>query len=55
MSLRLFHVSDLHFGQEDREALDWFAREVAEEKPDAVICTSPCAARGANSPPRANG
>ena len=46
MSLRLFHVSDLHFGQEDREALDWFAREVAEEKPDAVICTGDLTMRG---------
>jgi 3',5'-cyclic AMP phosphodiesterase CpdA len=35
----LFHVSDLHFGQEDRAALDWFAGEVTREKPDAVICT----------------
>lgn len=46
MSVRLFHVSDLHFGQEDREALDWFAREVAEEKPDAVICTGDLTMRG---------
>ncbi len=37
--IRLFHVSDLHFGAEDRYALDWFAREVAEQRPDAVICT----------------
>lgn len=37
--IRLFHVSDLHFGQEDRAALDWFAKEVAQERPDAVICT----------------
>jgi 3',5'-cyclic AMP phosphodiesterase CpdA len=35
----LFHVSDLHFGQEDRAALDWFAREVAKHRPEAVICT----------------
>jgi 3',5'-cyclic AMP phosphodiesterase CpdA len=35
----LFHVSDLHFGAEDREALDWFAAEVASCRPDAVICT----------------
>ncbi len=38
-TIRLFHVSDLHFGQEDRAALGWFAREVARERPDAVICT----------------
>lgn len=36
---RLFHVSDVHFGAEDPEALDWFARCVAEEKPDAVVMT----------------
>ncbi|WP_109806339.1 metallophosphoesterase family protein [Sphingosinithalassobacter portus] len=37
--IRLFHVSDIHFGAEDREALDWFARLVREEMPDAVVVT----------------
>lgn len=37
--LTLFHVSDLHFGAEDRAALDWFAQAVADIRPDAVICT----------------
>lgn len=36
---RLFHVSDIHFGAEDPAALDWFARCVAAEQPDAVIVT----------------
>jgi 3',5'-cyclic AMP phosphodiesterase CpdA len=36
---KLFHVSDVHFGAEDPAALDWFARCVADEKPDAVIMT----------------
>ena len=36
---RLFHVSDVHFGAEDRAALDWFARTVADEQPAAVIVT----------------
>jgi 3',5'-cyclic AMP phosphodiesterase CpdA len=36
---RLFHVSDLHFGRADEAALDWFAHRVADERPDAVICT----------------
>lgn len=36
---RLFHASDLHFGAEDRVALDWFAGCVAAEAPDAVIIT----------------
>ena len=35
----LYHVSDTHFGVEHREAMDWFAVAVADEKPDAVICT----------------
>jgi 3',5'-cyclic AMP phosphodiesterase CpdA len=37
--IRLFHVSDLHFGREDKAALAWFKRAVEEERPDAVICT----------------
>lgn len=36
---RLFHVSDLHFGREDKEAVAWFDRTVRDEMPDAVICT----------------
>ena len=36
---KLFHVSDVHFGAEDPAALDWFARCVATEKPDAVVMT----------------
>ncbi|WP_448664747.1 metallophosphoesterase family protein [Sphingomonas sp. CJ20] len=36
---RFFHVSDVHFGREDREAVDWFGRVVAEEQPDAIIMT----------------
>ena len=39
MTVRLFHVSDLHFGTEDRAALAWFAAAVAAERPDAVIMT----------------
>lgn len=36
---RLFHVSDVHFGCEDRAAIDWFGARVREEQPDAVIMT----------------
>lgn len=36
---RLFHVSDLHFGREDKAALAWFAAAVESERPDAVVCT----------------
>lgn len=37
--IRLFHVSDIHFGAEDRAALDWFAMTVRNEQPDAVVVT----------------
>lgn len=37
--IRLFHVSDVHFGAEDRVALDWFAARVHAEKPNAVVMT----------------
>lgn len=36
---RLFHVSDLHFGREDKQAIAWFAETVRSEMPDAVVCT----------------
>lgn len=35
----LFHLSDVHFGLEDKAALAWVAREVAERRPDAVAIT----------------
>lgn len=39
MSIRLFHVSDLHFGKVDQQAIDWFAARVHAERPDAVAIT----------------
>ncbi|MGL6044461.1 MAG: metallophosphoesterase family protein [Sandaracinobacteroides sp.] len=36
---RLFHISDLHFGREDKAALAWFAGEVARQRPDAILLT----------------
>lgn len=36
---RIFHVSDVHFGTEDRVALGWFAAAVHAEKPDLVLLT----------------
>lgn len=36
---RLFHISDLHFGLEDRSALAWFTDCVRREQPDAVLIT----------------
>lgn len=46
MALTLFHVSDVHFGAEDRTALAAFAARVADERPDAVICTGDITMRG---------
>lgn len=37
--IRLFHVSDVHFGAEDPEAIAWFDAAVHAEQPDAVIMT----------------
>ncbi|PCD01706.1 metallophosphoesterase [Sphingomonas spermidinifaciens] len=37
--IRLFHVSDLHFGAEDKAALDWFSGIVRDEVPDAILMT----------------
>lgn len=36
---RIFHLSDLHFGLEDRRALAWVERCIAEERPDAIAIT----------------
>ena len=37
--MKLFHVSDVHFGAEDPAALAWFEGRVAAEAPDAVVMT----------------
>ena len=37
--MKLFHVSDVHFGAEDPAAIAWFDDLVRDEKPDAVIMT----------------
>lgn len=37
--ITLFHVSDLHFGLEDKRALAFFKAELAREKPAAVLIT----------------
>ncbi|MEG3177420.1 metallophosphoesterase [Sphingomonas sp. RB3P16] len=37
--MRLFHVSDVHFGREDTQAVAWFDALVKAERPDAVIMT----------------
>ena len=47
-ALRLFHVSDIHFGLEDRRALDWVARCIADEDPAAVAITGDLTMRARN-------
>jgi 3',5'-cyclic AMP phosphodiesterase CpdA len=37
--IRLFHVSDVHFGREDASAVAWFDALVHAERPDAVVMT----------------
>jgi len=49
MTTRLFHISDVHFGVEDRAALDAVARAVAEERPDALVCTGDLTQRAKHS------
>jgi 3',5'-cyclic AMP phosphodiesterase CpdA len=49
MPTRLFHISDVHFGVEDRAALAWVAEAVAREKPDAVVCTGDLTQRAKHS------
>jgi 3',5'-cyclic AMP phosphodiesterase CpdA len=38
-AIRLFHVSDIHFGLEDTRALAWVRRCIELERPDAVALT----------------
>lgn len=35
----LFHLSDIHFGLVDEQAIAWAKREIAERRPDAVVIT----------------
>jgi len=37
--IRLFHLSDIHFGLEDKAALAWVKREIARVRPAAVAIT----------------
>lgn len=37
--IKLFHVSDVHFGAEDPAAITWFSERVSAECPDAVVMT----------------
>jgi len=37
--MRIFHLSDIHFGLVDRQALDWARHCIEQEQPDAVAIT----------------
>ncbi len=49
MTTRLFHISDVHFGVEDRVALGHVERAIADEMPDALICTGDITQRAKHS------
>ncbi len=56
-AIKLVHLSDVHFGREDREALEQVADFTSRVKPDAVILagTSPRKGGGGNLRWHANG
>ena len=37
--MRIFHLSDIHFGLVDEAALEWVRESIALERPDAVAIT----------------
>lgn len=39
VTYRLFHLSDIHFGLEDRRALEWVRQAIVDQRPDAVAIT----------------
>lgn len=53
--IRLFHVSDVHFGAEDPAAIAWFTKTVADERPDAVVMTGDLTMRATASEFEAGG
>lgn len=49
MTTRLFHISDVHFGVEDRAALSAVEAAIERERPDALICTGDLTQRAKHS------
>lgn len=45
----LFHLSDIHFGLEDRGALDWVCAAISAERPAAVLITGDLTMRARSS------
>jgi len=54
-AIRLFHVSDIHFGLEDPRALDWVRQCIELERPDAVAITGDLTMRARHREFRAAG
>jgi len=49
MTTRLFHISDVHFGVEDRGALRALVQAIEDERPDALVCTGDITQRAKRS------
>lgn len=45
----LFHLSDIHFGLEDNQALDWVKHEISTRRPDAIAITGDLTMRARHS------
>lgn len=45
----ILHASDIHFGAEDKAALDWFRREAEARRPDAILITGDLTMRARRS------
>jgi len=53
MATRLFHISDVHFGVENPAALAEVERAIAQERPDALVCTGDVTQRATHKQYRA--
>lgn len=49
MTTRFFHISDVHFGVEDRSALSRVERAIVDEQPGALVCTGDITQRAKHS------
>lgn len=49
MTTRLLHISDIHFGVEDPAAIAVVEKTIAEEAPDALVCTGDLTQRAKHS------
>ncbi|BDI59831.1 metallophosphoesterase family protein [Qipengyuania nanhaisediminis] len=49
MATSFFHVSDIHFGVEDRDALAAVEADLERDRPDALVCTGDLTQRAKHS------